>query len=66
MNCHNQTAHIPDANDGTNSGNDFLWSLAVNAYPDVKPLPGALATRQSHFESRQHCSLQSAGGVEGS
>ena len=41
MNCHNQTAHIPDANDGTSPGNDFLWSLAVNAYPDVTSPAGA-------------------------
>jgi hypothetical protein len=36
MNCHNITAHISNHNDGTAPGNDFLWSLAVNAYPDVK------------------------------
>jgi hypothetical protein len=51
MNCHNQTAHIPDANDGTNPGNDFLWSLAVNAYPDVTSPAGALAERHFHFNA---------------
>lgn len=29
MNCHNATAHPG----GSSTGNDFLWSLAVNAYP---------------------------------
>jgi hypothetical protein len=29
MNCHNATAHPG----GAATGNDFLWSLAVNAYP---------------------------------
>lgn len=29
MNCHNATAHPNNAK----TGNDFLWSLAVNAYP---------------------------------
>ncbi len=32
MNCHNATAH---PNGPGTPGNDFLWSLAINAYPDV-------------------------------
>lgn len=47
MNCHNATAHPS----GQPTGDDFLWSLAVNAYPDIPTPRGALATPQSHLNS---------------
>jgi hypothetical protein len=54
MNCHNFTAHPSGP---TSPGNDFLWSLAVNAYPDIpgqaapaaKGLAAAAAARRSHL-----------------
>jgi hypothetical protein len=61
MNCHNATAHPG----GAASGDDFLWSLAVNAYPDVKPLPGALATRQSHFNPASIAAFKALEALKG-
>jgi hypothetical protein len=45
MNCHNITAH--PLNKPT--GDDFLWSLAVNAYPDVAAPARAMARARSRF-----------------
>jgi hypothetical protein len=45
MNCHNITAHPGNKP----VGNDFLWSLAVNAYPDVVAPTAALARSRSRF-----------------
>jgi hypothetical protein len=53
MNCHNATAHIPNANDGSDPGNDFLWSLAVNAFPDAAPPAGASAVRPGVAAARE-------------
>jgi hypothetical protein len=44
MNCHNFTAH---PNGPTSTGNDFLWSLAVNAYPDTMSPTAASARLRS-------------------
>jgi hypothetical protein len=57
MNCHNFTAH---PNGPTSTGNDFLWSLAVNAYPDVTPSPTATAAARRGQQSRSHPSTAAA------
>jgi hypothetical protein len=60
MNCHNLTAH---PNGDSTPGNDFLWSLAVNAYPDVTvagPAPaGALAAKQRRFNPSSAAAFES-------
>jgi len=45
MNCHNFTAH-PNRD---KTGNDFLWSLAINAYSPPPPQGSLLAARQSRL-----------------
>jgi hypothetical protein len=49
MNCHNITAH---QSGGSTPGNDFLWSLAVNAFPlPTPPSAGALAPEQRGLDA---------------
>lgn len=48
MNCHNATAH---PNGGSTPGNDFLWSLAINAYAAPSALEAALAKPRLHPSS---------------
>jgi hypothetical protein len=60
MNCHNLTAH---PNGASSPGNDFLWSLAVNAYPDVAPAPAAAmqaAKGRARFNPALHASSMAA------
>jgi hypothetical protein len=46
MNCHNATAH---PNGDSKPGNDFLWSLAINAYAPPAQLGATLAARQARL-----------------
>jgi len=46
MNCHNSTAH---PNGGSTPGNDFLWSLAINAYAPPAAPGATLAARRSRL-----------------
>jgi hypothetical protein len=67
MNCHNATAHITNSQCGSNCGNvpgnDFLWSLAVNAYPDATvtgpPPVEALAAKQRRFNPSSAAAFES-------
>jgi hypothetical protein len=62
MNCHNATAHpqgpkLP--------GNDFLWSLAINAYPPPSSLPhAALMARRSGVNSSTIAALKSLAALQ--
>jgi hypothetical protein len=60
MNCHNATAHPG----GAANGNDFLWSLAVNAWapPTVAP-HGALALGKPRLADSTLASFKSLKGL---
>jgi hypothetical protein len=55
MFCHNATAHPG----GKPQGNDFLWSLAVNAYPDAAASAAALAAGHPRFNASSIAALES-------
>jgi hypothetical protein len=64
---------VADAARGTNQGNEFLWSLAVNAYPDVA-VPAAelaaklnaVAVKESHFNASSVSAFKSLNELLGS
>jgi hypothetical protein len=57
MLCHNATAH---PNGDSTPGNDFLWSLAVNAYPlPAPPSAGALAAKQRPLDPSSAAAFES-------
>jgi hypothetical protein len=64
MNCHNLTAH---ASGDSSPGNDFLWSLAVNAYPDVTVAgaapAAALAAKQRRFNPSSLAAFESVNAL---
>jgi hypothetical protein len=56
MNCHNFTAH---PNGPGSPGNDFLWSLAINAYPDGGTAAASLtAARETRFNPSTLAALE--------
>jgi len=55
MNCHNAAAHP--------GGDDFLWSLAVNAYPPASGT-GLLATARSRFKPSTLAALRSLAALK--
>jgi hypothetical protein len=57
MNCHNLAAHL---NGGATPGNDFLWSLAVNAFPlPAPPSAGALAAKERPLDPSSAAAFES-------